>query len=240
MKKQAKVQADQDSIIAHAGVKSAPVKRFVRNKDVPMERETIRERLVMARVMNGMTAVQAAEKLGYKNSTQISQIEAGERKLPNDWQFLLKMSQVYAVSVDFLLGVSPYPERDAIASEHFAIMRGFEELQKIQSATMTTAFVRYAAMGRPSTPELDAMCTAAEEVEQAIAVLRSRNPEFDEEWRGSSKVLSSVERLSTAAAPIRSTIRRRKDNEEHFIALASGKKGPLAYLLDGQRSLELE
>ncbi len=228
-----------ETVIALEGVKLAPVKRFVRNKDVPLQKEIIRERLIMARVMNGMTAVQAAEKLGYRNSTQISQIEAGERKLPNDWQFLLKMSQVYSVSIDFLLGVSPYPERDAIASEHFAIMRGFEELQKIQAATMTTAFVKYAQMGRPSTPELEAICECADTLKQAIQTLRTLAPEFDE-LRGGSKVLATVDKLDAATEPVRKTIRRRKENEEHFIALASGKKGPLTYLLDGQRGLDLE
>lgn len=228
-----------ETVIALEGVKSAPMKRFVRNKDVPLEKETIRERLIMARVMNGMTAVEAAEKLGYRNSTQISQIEAGERKLPNDYQFLLKMSQVYSVSVDFLLGISPYPERDAIASEHFAIMRGFEELQKMQAATMTTAFVKYAQMGRPSTADLDAVCEAVESLAQAVQSMRDKAPEFDD-LRGGSKVLASIEKLKTSVAPIRQTIRRRKDNEEHFVALAQGKKGPLAYLVDGQRGLDLE
>lgn len=232
------IDADE-IIIAVEGIANTPVKRFVRDKDVPLQKELMRERLISARIMNGMTAVDAAERLGYRNSTQISQIESGERKVPNDWQFLLRMSQVYSVSIDYLLGISPNPERDAIASENFAIMRGFEQLQQMQAATMTTAFIKYAALGRPSSLDLESLCGAIETVKRAVQTMRDRSPAFDD-MRGGASVLASVERLDESIRPIKSTLRRRKDNEQHFIDMASGKHGSLKYLMDGQKGLDLE
>lgn len=229
----------ETTIIALDGVSNTPVKRFVRNKDVPITKYIIRERMVSARIMNGMTAVEAAERLGYKNSTQISQIESGERKVPNDWQFLFNMSKLYAVSIDYLIGVSPNPERDAIASEHFSIMRSFEELQRKQAATMTTAFVRHAMMGGPAIRELASLCAGIEAIHAAVTTMRERCPEFDD-LRGGATVLSSLDKLVSAVNPIKGILKRRKENEQYMIDIASGKQGPISYLMDGQPGLDLE
>lgn len=226
-------------IIAVEGIHSAPVKRFVRNKDVPLQKEVMRERLISARIMNGLSAVEAASRLGYANSTQLSLIESGERKMPNDWQFVLKVSEVYSVSMDYLIGISPNPERDAIASEHFAIMRSFEELQRKQAATMTTAFVRHAMVGGTATRDLIDLCAGIESLHTAVTTMRARCPEFDD-LRGGATVLASVMRLEAAIVPIREVLRRRKENEQHFIDLASGKEGPLSYLTDDNNDIDLE
>lgn len=230
----------QEFIIAVEGLDNAPTKRFVRNKDVPLEKEIVRERMVSARVMNGLTAVEAAVRLGYANSTQLSQIESGERKVPNDWQFLLRMSRAYSVSVDYLLGVSPHPERDPVASESFAMLRGFEELLGAQAAAMTTAFVRFGAEREAARIDLQSIVGAAETVGVALSRLRELVPEFDEDWRGTATLVAAVERLEATAIPLKDTMRRRALNEQHCLAIAQGKEGPLSpYVTDRQMSLAL-
>ncbi|MEJ7806007.1 MAG: helix-turn-helix transcriptional regulator [Telluria sp.] len=227
--------------IAVEGLTNAPSKRFVRNKDVPLEKEIVRERMVSARVMNGLTAVDAAARLGYANSTQLSQIESGERKVPNDWQFLLRMSRVYSVSVDYLLGVSPHPERDPVAAETFAIMRGFEDLLQSQAAAMTTAFVRYGAEREAGKIDLQAIVGAAASVSHALARMRELNPAFDEDMRGSSTLVAAVDRLEATAIPVKDVMRRRALNEQHCLAIAKGEQGPLSsFVADRQLSLGLE
>lgn len=220
-----------DVIIAHEGLESAPVKRFVRNKDVPLQKEVMRERIIAARVMNGMTAVDAAKRLGYANSAQLSLIESGERKVPNDWQFLLNMSRVYSVSVDYLLGVSPNPERDPVVAESFAMLRGFEELVQSQAVAMTTAFVRFGKERVAARTDLTALAAAAQEVSAALTRMRELCPEFDE-LRGGSKLLASVERLEAAAIPVQEVITRREQAEQHCLAIAQGKAGPLASFVE--------
>jgi transcriptional regulator with XRE-family HTH domain len=227
-------------IIALEGMDSAPTKRFVRNKDVPLETEKVRERMISARVMNGLTAVEAAKRLGYANSTQLSQIESGERKVPSDWQFLMRMSAVYSVSVDYLLGVSPHPERDPVAAESFAMLRGFEELIQQQAMSMTTAFIRFGKEREAARADLQAVCGAAQAVTAALARIRELNPTFDEDLRGSAALLSAVERLEGTAIPIQQTIERRALNEKHCLAVAKGETGPLAsYVNDSQLTLGL-
>lgn len=227
--------------IALEGLPEAPSKRFVRNKDVPLEKELVRERMISARVMNGLTAVEAAKRLGYKNSTQLSQIESGERKVPNDWQFLLAMSKAYSVSVDYLLGISPNPERDPVAAETFAMLRGFEELLQSQAAAMTTAFVRYGAEREAGRIDLQAIVGAAETVSATLARFRELHPKFDEEMRGGGNLLAAVDRLAAVAIPVKETLRRRALNEQHCLAIAKGEQGPLAsFVTDRQLSLGLD
>jgi hypothetical protein len=217
----------------------APIKRMVRDKHPVAQSDVIRKRMIMARIMNGYTAVHAAELLGYKNSTQLSLIESGGRPVPKDWTFILKMSGLYCVSVDFLLGVSPNPERDAIASEHFALMRGMEDLLKQQMATITSAMVRYAVQGKPSMTDFQKICEEVEWVSKAVTTIQERNKSF-ENLRGGASLVSGIDRLAKAVEPIKGALGRRKDLEKHMMAIASGKEGPLSYLLDGQPGLELE
>jgi transcriptional regulator with XRE-family HTH domain len=226
-------------IIALEGRENAPTKRFVRNKDVPQEKEVVRERMINARVMNGLTAVEAAERLGYVNSTQLSLIESGDRKVPNDWQFLLNMSKAYSVSVDYLLGISPHPERDPVAAESFAILRGFEELVHSQATAMTTAFVRFGQEREAARIDIQSIVGAAEHVAAAVSRMREIYPDFDE-LRGGAKLLSTVERLEATAIPIKDAMRRRALAEQHCLAIAKGEQGPLAtYVTDRQMSLDV-
>lgn len=217
---------------------SAPATRMVRNADAPLHREIMRERIISARIMNGLTATEASKRMGYQNSTQISLIEAGRRAVPTGWKFLQKMSQVYSVSMDYLVGISPHPERDAIAAEGFAIMRGFEQLQKLQAAAMTTAFIRYGAQGKPSQNDLQRLCDVAAAAKDALRLMRDRSPRFDG-MRGGATLLAAIENLGVAIEPVRKSLGRRKENEQHFVDLASGKRGPLKYLMDGQKTLDL-
>lgn len=214
-----------------------PLKRMRRQR-APGQAEALLERMIDARVMNGFTTVEAAERLGCGNE-QISEIEAGSRKIPNDWQFLLKMSQVYSVSVDYLMGISPHYERDVIAAERFTIMRGFEQLQQLQAATMTTAFVMYAAQGKPSSLELESLCDSIEALKNAVQTMRDLSPEFDD-MRGGASVLATVERIGDAIAPLKIAVRRMKVEDQNFIDLASGKQNPISYLMDDNNDAYLE
>jgi transcriptional regulator with XRE-family HTH domain len=232
---------EQEIIIAAEGAAKAPVKRFVRNNDAPLELEVMRERIVSARVMNGLTAVEASHRLGYKNSTQLSQIESGERKVPSDWQFIKRMAAAYSVSIDYLMGLSPHPERDAVAAESFAILRGFEQLQQAQAAAMTTAFIKFGTEREAARIDLQSACASMDTVIDAMATVRRLCPEFDEDVRGGNKLMQAVSRLEATAIPLRDALKRRALVEKHALAIARGKEGPLSsYVDDSQSSLDLE
>jgi transcriptional regulator with XRE-family HTH domain len=70
--------------------------------------ETLRHNLIAARVVLGLSGVEAAKRFGFSSSTQLPLIESGQRKTPNDCEFLRLASIAYGVSTDFLLGLSPH------------------------------------------------------------------------------------------------------------------------------------
>jgi transcriptional regulator with XRE-family HTH domain len=229
---------DETFILATEGASGAPVKRFVRNKDAPKDQQIMRERMVSARVMNGLTAVDAAARLGYANSTQLSMVESGKRKVPDDWAFLKRAALVYSVSVDYLLGLSVNPERDAIASESFAFLRGFEQIQQAQAHAMTIAFIKYGTAREAGRVDLQGASSAMDAVIEAMDTIRRLSPAFDEDVRGGDRLVTAVERLIAAQIPLKETLKRRVLNEQHALDVAQGKAGPLAsYLADVQGSL---
>jgi hypothetical protein len=73
------------------------LRRFTRNKNAPERMETLRYNLIAARVVSSLTAVEAAKRLGYANSTKLSLIETGQRKTPKDWGFLRLASIAWRV-----------------------------------------------------------------------------------------------------------------------------------------------
>jgi transcriptional regulator with XRE-family HTH domain len=230
------------------GLHSPASKRLVRNKDlpldsqkVPLDSKRVRDRMVQARVMNGLTAVEAAARLGYANSTQLSQIESGKRKVPDDWRFLLRMSQVYAVSVDYLLGVSPHPERDPVAAESFAMLRGFEELLKAQALATTTAFIRFGKEKEAARGDLQEIAAASKAVSTALTRFRELNPEVDEDMKGANTLLVAVDKLEGATVQIQTIIDRRAVSEEQCHAIARGEQGPMSFFVTSpQLALGLE
>lgn len=221
-------EVEEDVILA-VNCKGTPYKRMVRNKNEPVQQAVIRYRLISARIMSGLCAVEAATKLGYKNSTQLSLIESGERPIPKDWKWIINAAQVYSVSVDYILGLSPHPERDAIAAETFSLLDGFQDLMKIQAASMTAACIAASAQGKVSIEEMETLCTSVEAVKKAVDTMRDLS-DFDE-MRGGATVLATVARLQEAIVPIDKVARQRRADAPTFAKIAAGDLGKLAYLV---------
>lgn len=78
-------------------------------------------RFIAARIMSGLDQRSAADKLGYKNSSPLCKIEAGDAGVPT--YMIARAAQVYGVSMDYLIGLSDYPERDMATVEAVALMR---------------------------------------------------------------------------------------------------------------------
>ena len=222
--------AGDDEVIIATKFKNAPNKRYVR-RNQPVTEALVRYRLISARIACGLSAVEAAAKMNYANSTQLSLIESGERTVPKDWKWIINAAQAYSVSADYILGLSPHPERDAIAAETFAMLDGFQDLMKIQAASMTAACIAASAQGKVSIEEMEALCTSVEAVKKAVQTMQARCPVFDD-LIGGATVLATVARLQAAIAPIDKVARQRRDDAPTFAKIAAGDLGNLAYLLD--------
>jgi transcriptional regulator with XRE-family HTH domain len=216
----------------------APPKRLVRARAPDTDSAIIRERMAAALAMNRLTSVEVAKRMGYKNSTQISLILSGARPIPHDWAFLKKFSDICMVSLDFLYGLNQYPQRDPIASGHFAVLRGFEDLMRHQSASMATAFIECAALSDLPWREVNELCDLVEHAASAIERMRDNpnNAELIPDLCAGSPVLDLVQQFHRATPAIRAAFDKRRSGETKIMELASGRRGPLAYLLEGRQN----
>jgi hypothetical protein len=213
------------------------LKRFVRNKNKPEELENLRYNLIVARVMSGMTAVEAAQRFGYKNSTQISLIESGDRPTPRDHQFLRQASEVYSVSCDFLLGLSPHMEYDGRVAHQHALMRGTESILGGIAAQFATVMIQFTQQTQPVPEDFERVATAAEKVGSAIATMRER---FGlDEVLGSATLLAASEELSKAVEPLRQKVMRYRAIDSYFDEMRAGKLQPIQYLTERYSQQEL-
>ncbi|MEX3941600.1 helix-turn-helix domain-containing protein [Paraburkholderia sp. BR10937] len=203
--------------------------RFVRDRNKPEELETLRYNLIVARVMSGMTAVDAAERFGYKNSTQLSLIESGKRPTPRDHQFLRQASQVYAVSCDFLLGLSPHMEYDARVAHQHALMRGTESILGGIAAQFATVMIQFTEQTKPVQEDFGRVTDAARTVEQALDMARKHGLD---EIRGSSALVAAAEQLAKAVEPLRQKVKRHRAIESYLDELRAGRMPRLDYLVE--------
>ncbi len=94
-------------------------------------RLVVGRRFASARKLAGLDQLGAAAQLGYQNSSQLSKIESGQSGAAV--YIIQRAAIVYGVSMDYLTGLSDYPERDAATCEQLAIMRSLR--QQIWDAT---------------------------------------------------------------------------------------------------------
>lgn len=207
-------------------------------RSTPGQLESMRERLILARVLNGFTIEQAQERLGDKD-TNIARIEAGKESYPKDHRFVFKAAQEYAVSADFLFALTTDPERDGMNSTRFAFLRGFEGIVRAQLEAMRQAFFAYANdRGRVSRSEHEGVAAAVDGIRRAIEVMRQKYG-FDD-IRGSSAVLAAVENAERSIAPARKVLASEREFDVLLGHLASGKVGPSSFLLDEGKGVLLE
>ena len=67
----------------------------------------------------------------------------------------------------------------------------------------------------------------------------TKSAAFDEELRGGNTLIRAVEQLETAVIPLDAVITRRVAAEQHCLAIAKGKEGPLSPFV-AQMSLGLD
>lgn len=172
--------SDSDGPASHGHGPRAVENRFLR--------KIVGARFVSAREVNGWGQSEAAGLLGYSNSTQLSLIERGERLPP--LALVCRAAEVYASSVDYLLGVSDDPERDVRQATRGAVLRHVRALIA-KNAEIVSEAVIDGLHGDFST-ELRATCLISRVGELCSAVDRFRvNAGFDD-IRGGAKLLLAV------------------------------------------------
>lgn len=169
-------------------------------------RKTVGRRFKLARELNGWTQEEAAERLQYSNSTQLSLAEKGERMPP--MAVILRASKTFGVSIDFLMGVSDEPERDPKAAERNAVMRRVTDIMEMTSQTIVTAVLAHSS----DTPSVAAarrlIELAARTIESVENMRRNNLKKFDNDLRGASTVLMNIDELQAAVGSFKQVLDR--------------------------------
>lgn len=165
------------------------------------------KRLLAARLMNGYAQGEAAELLKQGTSAQLSQCEQGRRQAP--LYVMLRASEVYRVSMDYLCGVSADPERDVRAARRNATERAVR-------ATLVGAVERVvAAMDSgegvvgPNVATLRELVSAADAVAATYGdFVQQRNVA-----RIADRLAVAIEALEAASLRAGISLRRREDED---------------------------
>lgn len=148
-------------------------RRAVRNAEL---RRIVGERFTLAREMNGLNQVEAAERvLGYANSTQLSLIEQGKRQPPLD--LIIRASTAYSTSVDYLVGLVDEPEGDAQLAVKAGMFRRLQRLIEFNVAAVTDALVRTCEAPTANELQITRFASRAASLVEAVARFERANPD---------------------------------------------------------------
>jgi transcriptional regulator with XRE-family HTH domain len=154
-------------------------------------------RMFEAREISGLRQVDAARALGYANSTQLSLVEQGRRLPPH--QILAKASDVYAVSIDYLLGRVDNPERDELSAGRNAALRHAATLIDRHAESVTLLVSRYLTTGAPAALAAGNLLHRIVKAVKAIEGFRQLNHEGFDDLRGGATLVHALSLLKDSA-----------------------------------------
>jgi len=178
----------------------------------------IATRLAAARRASGMNQIQVAQKIGQKNMTQVSLWESGDR-LPKLFD-LIKMSQIYAVPMDFICGLS----NDAIAdapenNQAFLANIISQAIMNSHTSWLTTTAksISTTLNGRgQDRTELREAGKALGELRKAFDRFVELNPVFEEDMAGGASLTKRLEHLEELLCAANSRIDEELNQRELF------------------------
>lgn len=165
-------------------------------------------RLEAARRIADLTLTQAAEALGYAQPVQLSLMESGKRFPPV--HLLTEIAKLYGTTTDYLLGLTDEPDRDpALAAQRLIAAR---VLVTVNRLVETNAAIAAGAIRELShTPaRVVRLAGLVQEAATALKLVRTLNPEFDDEARGAATLIRRLEAAADLAEGLRDEDLRRR------------------------------
>ncbi|SET41091.1 Helix-turn-helix domain-containing protein [Nitrosomonas marina] len=160
---------------------------------------SIGKRLKMARERAGFTQVDAAEQLGYTNSSKLAKVERATDTNSVPLWLILRAARVYETSIDFIfgetddweIGYKSWIERDVskwvfTANEQFHL----REMEILKSLMMRTKVIH---------DSVEDMSYVSQELEQAMRRFIELNSGFETDMRGGSRLLAAIEKVCETA-----------------------------------------
>ncbi len=172
----------------------------------------MRERLIVARNLNSLDQKEAAAKLGYKNSSQLSKVESGACPLPKS--LLRKASLAYGVSTDYLLGLSNEPERDPRDARVMSVMRAVQEAVRKNAERVAAEMLALANDQLPLESHLRRMLAASRRVADSFDRCVRGDEHFQTEVRGGAALTCATDDLMETTIEIERYLTRRDAVEQ--------------------------
>lgn len=154
-------------------------------------------RMKLAREMCGLTGLEAAEMLGYANSSKLSKIEHASDPETIPAFLPYKASIVYQVSTDFLYGISEDWQRDPVIAQERQIKRVLEEVTADESNAIRDLFEQLTVVEQAATVAFNRFG----EIRRLVNRFRELNPEFDDLKLG-AKLLRVVDEANSEVLAI--------------------------------------
>lgn len=180
--------------------------------------KVVASRLVAARKVLGLSQSDLARELHYRGVAHVSEIEAGEKPLRLDQAVVL--AKFLGLSLDYLCGLHDDPIADPLESNsslfnHIVactLRAGFDQFVEAQ-AGYATAIAEGLAQDRLTLNRVSAL---VEQLDGGMAQLRRLNPTFDDDLRGSARVVRCMDELKAElrAHATRKRIHDRFQDEE--------------------------
>ncbi|CAB5521583.1 hypothetical protein B2J73_16185 [Stutzerimonas stutzeri] len=196
---------------------------------------TIGGRLRAARIAAEMSASSVAEKLGYQGQTQVSLAEKGERIPP--LPVLMSYAKLYVVPLDFLCGLIDDPIADATETNQGVIANVVADAIKEQFGALVRSVSEQASITiagyNQDRRDLQATCTIAQQARSALERVRELNPEFDDDWRGTARLVMHLDGL----LQIGEQAAQRLKHEKRMRELTAGSLSPDELAKSARRAL---
>jgi len=196
---------------------------------------TIGGRLRAARIAAEMSASSVAEKLGYQGQTQVSLAEKGERIPP--LPVLMRYAKLYVVPLDFLCGLIDDPIADATETNQGVIANVVADAIKEQFGALVRSVSEQASITiagyNQDRRDLQATCTIAQQARSALERVRELNPEFDDDWRGTARLVMHLDGL----LQIGEQAAQRLKHEKRMRELTAGSLSPDELAKSARRAL---
>lgn len=167
----------------------------------------IGSRMREAREMSGLSQKQAADLLGYANSSKLAKIEGATDTRSVPLQTILKAAELYQVSVDFIFGIADDWERDPQLCRERAIGRWlYERLDRARTHDIAI-FAELAHRIEIATAQITHLADGAEQARLAFDRFADINPTFPD-LIGGARLQASLSALDDAGRKARGALRR--------------------------------
>lgn len=166
-------------------------------------RQVIAERLNFSRALAGLNQTEMSLALGFKNPTQINLWERAQRTPP--LHALLAVADVLGVSLDFLVGVSDEPDRDAQLARRTALVGAMRRM--LEGHASAVADVILSGEFDPSnTIRAHSLCSKTEDLARAVEQFRARNEKVFDGLPAGALLLRMAKEAAEAANAVASLL----------------------------------